>query len=35
VRFIGKTNMHELSFGATSINKHTGPVRNPHNPELI
>src|SRR5690606_13609012 len=33
--FLGKTNMHELSFGATSINRHTGPVRNPANPDLI
>lgn len=32
---LGKTNMHELSFGATSINPFTGPVRNPVNPELI
>lgn len=34
-RFLGKTNMHELSFGATSINAHTGPVRNPVNQDLI
>ena len=29
----GTTNLHELSFGITSNNAHTGPVRNPHDPE--
>ena len=33
--FLGKTNLHELSFGITSINQCTGPVRNPHNPHLF
>lgn len=33
--FLGKTNMHELSFGATSINRYFGPVRNPADPLLI
>jgi aspartyl-tRNA(Asn)/glutamyl-tRNA(Gln) amidotransferase subunit A len=27
--FLGKTNLHEFAFGATSINPHYGPVRNP------
>ncbi|RKT87560.1 aspartyl-tRNA(Asn)/glutamyl-tRNA(Gln) amidotransferase subunit A/mandelamide amidase [Saccharopolyspora antimicrobica] len=29
---LGKTNMHECSFGITSDNPHFGPVRNPHDP---
>ncbi|MFC0583003.1 amidase family protein [Micrococcoides hystricis] len=29
----GTTNLHELSFGITSNNAHTGPVRNPVAPE--
>lgn len=29
---LGKTNMHEYSFGITSDNPHFGPVRNPHDP---
>ncbi|MER6992163.1 amidase family protein [Saccharopolyspora hirsuta] len=29
---VGKTNMHEYSFGITSDNPHFGPVRNPHDP---
>lgn len=31
----GKANMHELSFGPTSINPFTGTVANPYNPEMI
>ena len=27
---VGKTNMHELAFGITSLNNHFGPVRNPY-----
>jgi len=26
---LGKTNMHEFAFGATNVNPHYGPVRNP------
>jgi aspartyl-tRNA(Asn)/glutamyl-tRNA(Gln) amidotransferase subunit A len=26
---VGKTNMHELAFGATTVNPHTGATRNP------
>ncbi len=26
---LGKTNLHEFAFGATSVNPHYGPVRNP------
>jgi len=29
-QLIGKANMHELGFGVTSNNGHSGPVRNPH-----
>lgn len=32
---IGKTNMHELSFGVTSNNHAFGPVRNPYAPNRI
>jgi aspartyl-tRNA(Asn)/glutamyl-tRNA(Gln) amidotransferase subunit A len=32
---LGKTNTHEIALGITGINPHTGPVRNPHNPERI
>ncbi|WP_051899217.1 amidase [Sciscionella sediminilitoris] len=32
---LGKTNMHEGSFGITSANPHYGPVRNPHDSERI
>ena len=32
---LGKLNMHEFAFGATSINPHYGPVRNPHDPTRI
>jgi mandelamide amidase len=32
---LGKTNMHELSYGWTSNNAAFGPVRNPHNIERI
>ncbi len=31
----GKANMHELSFGATSVNPHTGSVGNPYKPSMI
>ena len=31
----GKLNMHELSYGITSNNKHYGPVRNPFDPQRI
>jgi aspartyl-tRNA(Asn)/glutamyl-tRNA(Gln) amidotransferase subunit A len=27
--FLGKTNMHEFAYGATNVNPHYGPVRNP------
>jgi aspartyl-tRNA(Asn)/glutamyl-tRNA(Gln) amidotransferase subunit A len=32
---VGKTNLHEWAFGATSANLHFGPVRNPHDPALV
>ena len=32
---MGKTNLHELSFGATSNNAIFGPVRNPYDPSRI
>jgi aspartyl-tRNA(Asn)/glutamyl-tRNA(Gln) amidotransferase subunit A len=32
---VGKTNLHELGMGATSVNPHYGPSRNPWNPECI
>jgi aspartyl-tRNA(Asn)/glutamyl-tRNA(Gln) amidotransferase subunit A len=32
---VGKTNLHELAYGATSKNPHYGAVRNPLNPEHI
>jgi aspartyl-tRNA(Asn)/glutamyl-tRNA(Gln) amidotransferase subunit A len=32
---IGKTNLHELTYGMTSNNPHYGPVRNPWDPERI
>ena len=32
---IGKTNMHEFSYGVTSDNPHYGPVRNPWDPKRI
>jgi aspartyl-tRNA(Asn)/glutamyl-tRNA(Gln) amidotransferase subunit A len=31
---LGKTNLHEWAQGATTINPHTGPTRNPWNPAL-
>lgn len=30
---VGKTNMHEFSFGVTNLNNHYGHARNPWNPE--
>ena len=32
---LGKLNMHEHAFGATSENPHFGPVHHPHDPERI
>ena len=32
---MGKTNMHEIAYGLTSNNAHTGPVRNPYDRTLI
>jgi aspartyl-tRNA(Asn)/glutamyl-tRNA(Gln) amidotransferase subunit A len=32
---LGKTNMHEFAYGATNLNPHYGPVRNPWNPRCI
>jgi aspartyl-tRNA(Asn)/glutamyl-tRNA(Gln) amidotransferase subunit A len=32
---IGKTGLHELTFGMTSNNPHFGPVRNPHDPSRV
>jgi indoleacetamide hydrolase len=32
---VGKTNLHELALGITSNNAHSGPVRNPHDPDRI
>jgi aspartyl-tRNA(Asn)/glutamyl-tRNA(Gln) amidotransferase subunit A len=32
---LGKTNMHELALGATNVNPHFGPARNPHDPSRI
>lgn len=32
---LGKTNLHELSYGWTSNNEAFGPVRNPYDPERI
>jgi aspartyl-tRNA(Asn)/glutamyl-tRNA(Gln) amidotransferase subunit A len=32
---IGKTNTHELAYGATGDLSHFGPTRNPHNPDRI
>jgi mandelamide amidase len=32
---MGKTNLHELSFGFTSTNAHFGAVRNPYNAEHV
>ena len=33
--FLGKTNMHELAYGITSLNAAFGEVRNATNPEII
>lgn len=32
---VGKTNLHELAYGATSQSEHFGPVLNPRDPERI
>jgi aspartyl-tRNA(Asn)/glutamyl-tRNA(Gln) amidotransferase subunit A len=32
---VGKTNLHEFTYGITSINPHYGAVRNPCNPEYV
>jgi aspartyl-tRNA(Asn)/glutamyl-tRNA(Gln) amidotransferase subunit A len=32
---MGKANLHEFAFGATSNNPHYGPVRNPHDPARV
>jgi aspartyl-tRNA(Asn)/glutamyl-tRNA(Gln) amidotransferase subunit A len=32
---IGKTNLHEVALGVTSVNEHFGPARNPWNPEHV
>jgi aspartyl-tRNA(Asn)/glutamyl-tRNA(Gln) amidotransferase subunit A len=32
---VGKTNLHEWAFGASSVNPHYGAVRNPHDPTRI
>ena len=32
---LGKTNLHECSFGITTNNPHFGPTRNPYDPERI
>jgi aspartyl-tRNA(Asn)/glutamyl-tRNA(Gln) amidotransferase subunit A len=29
---LGKTHLHEFAFGATNLNEHYGPARNPHDP---
>jgi len=33
--FLGKTNLHEFAYGATNVNPHFGPVRNPWNTNRI
>ncbi len=32
---IGKTNLHEVALGVTSVNEHFGPVRNPWAPDRV
>ncbi len=32
---LGKTNLHEFAYGATNVNIHYGPVRNPWNPNRM
>jgi len=32
---VGKTNMHEIALGVTTVNPHYGTCRNPWNPDLI
>lgn len=35
VKIAGKANLHELCFGTTCNNAHTGAIQNPHNPKHI
>src|SRR6266545_8020599 len=32
---VGKANLHEFAYGATSVNPHYGTVRNPHDPTRV
>src|SRR5438132_7937224 len=32
---VGKANLHEFAYGVTSVNRHYGPVRNPHDPSRV
>jgi aspartyl-tRNA(Asn)/glutamyl-tRNA(Gln) amidotransferase subunit A len=32
---VGKTGLHEWAYGPTSDNPHSGPIRNPHDPERV
>jgi len=32
---VGKTNLHEFAFGATNVNPHYGPARNPWDPSRV
>lgn len=32
---LGKTNLHEIALGVTSVNEHFGPVRNPRDPSRV
>jgi aspartyl-tRNA(Asn)/glutamyl-tRNA(Gln) amidotransferase subunit A len=32
---LGKTNLHELAMGVTTVNEHFGPTRNPHDPTRV
>jgi amidase len=34
-RIVGKANLHELAFGVTGVNRHTGTPANPHYPALV
>ena len=35
IKIAGKANLHELCFGTTCNNAHTGAIQNPHNPKHI